>query len=257
MCRPTYYQVEYQINPWMKVGSVDQTIALQQWQKLVRLYQSLGAKVDIIDQQPGSPDMVFAADQAIVCGKSRLLLSSFRYQERRAETVYYQAWYAQHGYDIITLPPDIYLEGGGETQTWRNYLFIGTGFRASKSIARVIQQLIDKEVMSLELVDDRFYHLDTCLFVLDDQTVFYYPPAFSKNSVTTLKQLVPQLIEFNLEDVLQFAPNSVVVDSTVVIQTGNEAFANAVLGLGYTPRFIDVGEFIKAGGGAHCLTGQL
>lgn len=257
LCRPHFFQVDYQINPWMKVGSVDRINALIQWENLVLQYQKLGVEVEFIDQIENHPDMVFAADQGLLLEEKHILLSSFRFPERRGESEYYRSWYREHGYQITPLPDDLYFEGGGELQRWRDYLFIGVGFRTDHYSARHVGAIFDKEVLCLELIKEHFYHLDTCLMVLDDETVFYYPEAFSAKSIRDLKSLIPNLLEIEESEVRKFAANSVMVGHTVLMQSGNPQMAHQINDLGHRIVTLDVSEFMKAGGGLHCLTGNL
>lgn len=256
MCRPQYFQVEYQINPWMEVGAVDPEQALQEWKSLKTAYESLGVKVEVIDQEKGVPDMVFATDQGVMLDDSTFLLSRFRYPERQPESEYYRQWYHTQGYEIKELPEGIFLEGG-DVQKLGQRLLMGMGFRTSSEAVSVVGDLAHKEAIGLELVDPKFYHLDTCLMVLNATTVFYYPSAFSDSSQKKLKEIVPNLIEFSLEDVLHFAANSVPVTQTVLMHTPTDSFKKAIEKLGYAPHIVDISQFIKAGGGIHCLTGEL
>lgn len=256
MCRPLYFQVKYQINPWMKPGSVNTENALKQWDKLVETYKKLGANVNILDQEKSLPDMVFSADQGIKVG-DKILVSNFRYKERRGERAFYKQWYKKNNNNIIELPKDIYFEGEGVAVKFKNNLFIGTGFRTSSKCVNYLKTILKENVIELKLVDERFYHLDICLFVLDNKYVFYYPPAFSQESVKVIKSEVKNLIELDEEDLLSFAANSVSVGKHVIIQSGNKHFADIISKLGYTPIMLNVSEFIKAGGGIHCLTQTL
>lgn len=256
MCRPIHFQVEYQINPWMEVGTVDQQRALREWEQLKAAYESLGVKVEVIDQEEGVPDMVFATDQGVMLDDSTFLLGRFRYPERQPETVHYRKWYEEHGYALKELPEGVFLEGG-DVQWYGDKVLVGTGFRTSGETVSAVGQLADREAIELHLIDPKFYHLDTCLMVLNSDTVFYYPPAFSESSQKKLKEMVPNLIEFSLDDVLHFAANSVRVNHTVLMHTPTKSFKKAIEMLGYTSKVIDISEFIKAGGGIHCLTGDL
>lgn len=257
MCRPSHYDIEYVINPWMKGSKVDKAQAILQWNLLVNTYKQLGVEVDIIEQKQGLPDMVFAADEGIAFGTSDILLSNFRYKERRGESDVYNAWYKEHGYLVHTLPQGLYFEGNGELQKWRDMMFIGTGFRTSVEASVKVGQILSKKVLAIELIDDRFYHLDTCLFALNDDVVLYYPKAMSGNSISNLKKIVPNLIEISEPEALRFATNSIAVGQSVIIQDGNDSVTEVLKTLGYRVIEVDVSEFMKAGGGIHCLTGEL
>ena len=43
MCRPTYFTVSYEINPWMdRARPVDTALAVSQWERLRDVYLDLG-----------------------------------------------------------------------------------------------------------------------------------------------------------------------------------------------------------------------
>jgi N-dimethylarginine dimethylaminohydrolase len=253
MCRPTNFQVSYVINPWMKPGSVNSQNALSQWQELKKALNSQNIEVETIIQDTTLPDMVFAADQAII-KNNNLVLSNFHYKERRGEKKHYQGWFEQQGFNIKQLPKNYYFEGSGECIWFGQTLFVGTGFRNSPHVCRFLGKYLEVEAICLELVNPRYYHLDTCLFVLNETTAFYYPQAFSLKSKRLLKKMIPNLISFTEEEVNNFAANSLATDHHVVVQTGNASFTRQIKDLGYTPVEVNVSEFMKSGGGIHCLT---
>ena len=92
MCRPEHFEVSYAINPWMDVTlGVDRELALRQWETLRQTYLDLGHEVEVIDPEPGLPDMVFAANGGLVV-EGRALGARFTHAERRAEGPAYLAW---------------------------------------------------------------------------------------------------------------------------------------------------------------------
>lgn len=256
LCRPLFYNVSYSINPWMIPGSVDLNKAQDQWERLVEVYQGLDVEVSVIDQKQNLPDMVFATDQAIVYNKIALL-SNFRYKERRGENVPYSDWFKRNNYSVKNAAKDIFFEGTGECLFFRDILFAGHGFRSSKKAAKYIQDELQIEVISLKLTNPNFYHLDTALFPLNDTTAFFYPEAFDQPSLETLKKVVTNLIPFSKTEAHSFAANSVVTDHHVVMPTNIPTFKDKVKNLGYKAVEVDMSEYIKSGGAAHCLTSVL
>src|SRR5579859_4739082 len=103
MCPPTFYDVVYEINPWMHMSDKpDRKKAQQQWENLYKIYQSLGVTIELIDQVKGLPDMVFTANGGTV--KENIFVSgNFRVKERKAEEHYFQQWFENHGYQVQTL----------------------------------------------------------------------------------------------------------------------------------------------------------
>lgn len=253
MCRPDYFSVSYSINPWMDKTTVNLSRAQKEWLQLIRIYQGLGIKVETIQPIRGLPDMVFSADHALVLD-SQAMLSNLRFPERQQESKYYVEWFKKQRLDLNFLPQNSFFEGSGEAIVWRGILFIGTGFRTSLDAANQIAQKIDLKVVTLKLVNPYFFHLDLCLFPLNEEVVFYYPQAFDQESITKLKRLVPKLIQFTDKEAYGFSGNSLVTDHHVVLQKDNPTFSKKVTSLGYKTLEIDLSEFKKAGGGVHCLT---
>lgn len=180
LCKPSHFTVEYVINPHMKPYAVDSDKALVQWQSLVDTLKKLKIKVDVIDQQPDVPDMVFATDQGIV-RDGAILLANFRYKQRQPERVYYREWFRQHGFRLRALS-NIFPFEGGDALFCGDMLFVGTGFRASVASCEELAQKLEIDVMPLRLVDPFFYHLDMGFLPINADTAFYYPPAFSDSS---------------------------------------------------------------------------
>lgn len=252
MCRPLHFSVNYVINPWMKPGSVNQQVALKQWENLVSSLVDQDIDITYIDQVKGLPDMVFSTDQGITM-RNTVLLSNFRYRERQGETTVYKKWFEKNHFFLKTLPEDCFLEGSGESLFVGDTLFIGIGFRSSINAPKLVADALNVEVVSLELVDPRFYHLDLAFFPLNKDTAFYYPPAFSKTSQKELKKRIPNLYQFTDEEIANFAANSLVTDHHVIVQKNKTSFNDRLKDLGYKVVEADVSEFLKAGGGIHCL----
>lgn len=256
MCKPTHFSIDYVINPWMKVGSVDKKRANFQWTNLLKTITNQNIKVDVIEQQVGLPDMVFTADQAVIKDKN-LVLSSFHFQQRRGETKHYQTYFEKKNFNIFTLPKNYFFEGSGECIWYGSTLFVGTGFRNSPNICKFLTKFLKVDVICLNLVNPKFYHLDTCFFVLNKEVAFYYPPAFSKKSENILKSKIKTLIPITHKEASNFAANSLVTDHHVITQKGNEEFKKEIENMGYKVIETNVSEFMKSGGGIHCLVQTL
>lgn len=257
MCKPLHFaELNYVINPWMKPGTINGEKALSQWQQLVDIYTNLGITVHIIDQEKGVPDMMFATDQGIVY-ENKVLISHFWYRQRQKETQYYKKWFEENGYETVHLPSGAFLEGNGDTYFWEDKLLIGVGYRADDFSCNAISKALEIEVIPLHITDPKFYHLDVGFLPIDNKTAFYYPKAFDKKSREVLKSLIPNLIEFSKEEAYGFCANSVVTGNHVIHQENNPTFQKKLEELGYISIAINTDEFMKSGGGIHCLTNIL
>lgn len=257
MCRPHYFaELDYSINPWMKPGTIDGENAMKQWEALVDIYKKEGIEIEIIEQEHGVPDMVFATDEGIVLDH-KVLLSRFWHDERKKETPYYEAWFEKHGYEVERLPQGAYFEGNGNAYFWGDKLLVGLGYRADEYTVETVSKHLDIEVIPLHIVDPKFYHLDVSFLPISSDTAFYFPKALTKQSREVLQKLIPNLIEFTSEEVHGFSANSVVTNHHVIHQTGSPTFSKKLKELGYKSTEVDLSEFMKSGGGAHCLTNIL
>ncbi|MFE9179776.1 dimethylargininase [Streptomyces sp. NPDC007126] len=264
VCEPRHFAVQYAINPWMSTDRpVDVIRALDQWQALVDTYRAHGHTVDTVAPVPGLPDMVFAANCAVVVG-GRVFGSLFHAPERRPESVPFEAWFKTEGFEVHH--PESVCEGEGDLVPAGRWILAGTGFRTTRDAHREVQEFFGVPVISLTLVDPYFYHLDTALFVLDDGTggnggdggnIAYYPGAFSPGSREVLERLYPDAVLATREDAMAFGLNSVSDGRNVFIAPGARELADRLAGRGYVPVPVDLSEFHKAGGGIKCCTQEI
>ncbi|MEU1518252.1 dimethylargininase [Streptomyces sp. NPDC005811] len=255
VCEPRHFAVQYAINPWMRPDTpVDVDLAQEQWQTLIRAYRSHGHTVDTVDPAPGLPDMVFAANSAVVVA-GRVFGSLFHAPERRPESALYDTWFKTAGYDVHR--PVHVCEGEGDLVWTGRYVLAGTGFRTTREAHREVQEFFGHPVISLTLVDPHFYHLDTALFVLDDDNISYYPEAFSPGSREVLARLYPDAVLATRDDAMAFGLNSVSDGRHVFIAPRAEALAARLTERGYVPVPVDLSEFQKAGGGIKCCTQEI
>jgi len=263
MCPPTYFDVVYAINPWMRPndeeGRVDTERAVAQWTELKDTYERLGHEIHVVDPVPGLPDMVFAANGGVVLD-GRVFGSRFRYVERLPEAAHYLSWFKTHGSRLGIA--DIYVplavaEGEGDILIVGDRILAATGFRTEPQAHRELADYFGREVLSLELVDPRFYHLDTALAVLDDETVAYYPPAFTPESRELLRMTYPDAIIAHEADVMVLGLNAVSDGKHVVLPVEAKGFAEQLSRRGFEPVPVDLSELRKAGGGPKCCTLEL
>ncbi|MFC5642147.1 dimethylargininase [Kitasatospora cinereorecta] len=253
MCRPTYFEVSYRINPWMDPAKpVDRDLAVAQWERLREVYLGLGHQVDLIEPLPGTPDMVYAANGATVID-GKVLGARFRNQERAAEGPAYQEWFRAHGYTDV-LDPRHVNEGEGDFLVTGAWILAGTGFRTSPQGHAEAQEFFGRPVIGLELVDPRYYHLDTALAVLDDNEVMYNPAAFSPGSRAVLERLFPTAVLASAADAEVFGLNAVSDGRNVVLPQAAVGLADQLRRHGFEPIGVDLFELLKGGGSVKCCT---
>lgn len=254
MCAPDFFDIEYEINVWMhQENQVAEETAEDQWRKLYKIYsEKLGWNVKLIDPVKGLPDMVFATDCCLMID-DKILLSSFRYPERQPETEHFEKWFRAKGYTKIKKAKN-FFEGGGDNLVCGDKILAGHGFRSSPEAATELQSYFDHEVVSLKIVDPRFYHLDTSLAVLADDTVASYLPALDEASQKRLKAAIPNIIEATLEEAQGFGLNAVSDGHTIITSNESESLLAKYRTAGFEVIGTPILEFRKSGGGVKCLT---
>jgi N-dimethylarginine dimethylaminohydrolase len=254
MCPPDHFGVEYEINPWMHIhNQVDHSLALEQWNALYGAYGELGQDVDLVEPVPGNPDMVFTANAAVVRDR-RAVMARFRHPERQGEEPFWRVALADRGYRISELPSGISFEGAGDALFVGDHLFAGYGFRTDREAHAGVGKALDVEVVSLRLVDPRFYHLDTCFCPLGPSVVMFAPGAFAPASARLIRKLVPHVIEVPLDVAAGFVCNAITIGHRVLSSVGVEQMESSLVREGFHGRALPMTEFIKAGGGVRCLS---
>ncbi len=254
MCPPDYYRIEYEINPWMdRRRAVESTRARQQWQTLYeRLTVRLGAKIELIQPVKGLPDLVFTANAGLVFG-SVFVSSNFRHDERKGERAVFERWFERCGYSIHRLPEDACFEGEGDFLRVGPTGYAGYQIRSDIRSHQRIGELLRFEVLSLELVEPRFYHLDTCFCPLNEREVLYFPAAFDEYGRRVIEAQIPEPIPVTEEDALRLGCNAIVIGRDVVLQEGCDELNRTLMDRGFRIHPLDLSEFHKAGGSAKCL----
>ncbi|WP_433649989.1 dimethylargininase [Micromonospora zamorensis] len=252
MCPPTHFDVTYSINPWMEPEKpTDTALAVAQWDRLRNLLVGLGHEVNVIDPEPGLPDMVFAANGATVVD-GRVLSARFRHPQRAAEAPAYTSWFRAHGYPVHEA--EHVNEGEGDYLVTGTRILAGSGFRTEPSAHAEAERVLGRPVVGLELVDPRFYHLDTALAVLDTDEIMYFPGAFSPDSQRILRQLYPDAVRASEEDAAVFGLNAVSDGRHVLLAPQAVGLIDRLTARGFAPIGVDLSELLKSGGSVKCCT---
>jgi arginine dihydrolase len=261
MCPPTLYDVNYVINPWM-AGNVHRSSRLRATEQWTNLHTALIqiASVHLVEPQPGSPDMVFTANAGLVHGRT-VALSSFYHPERQGEEPHFRRWFEQTGFEVCGIPRVTPFEGEGDAlfDPDGSLLWAGYGPRTRQDSHRHLAELWNVEVVSLRLVDPRFYHLDTCFCPLANGELLYYPAAFDAESLRSIERhfsAAKRIAVFEV-DAVRFACNAVNIGSTILLNHISADLEARLAFHGYRVIQIELTEFLKAGGAAKCLVLRL
>lgn len=265
MVEPTHYDVEYVINPYMKnqIGEVDKMQALNEWEHLRDGFEELGFKVDVLDGEPGLPDMVFCANQSLPFigrdGEKQVLMSVMKADQRKGEVPFIESYYRKENYTVNHITGDTVksFEGMGDA-LWhfkRGLIWGAFGFRSSLEVYDQISDLFDVPVIALELQQEEFYHLDTCMCVLNEDSVLVYSDAFSAEGMKLIRSMFDNVIEASAYEAEKlFAVNAVSPDGkNVLIQQGCTDVNQKLRDAGFYVHEYSTYEFLKSGGSVFCM----
>lgn len=256
LCSPEYFDIEYEINAWMHTDNqVDTAEANRQWHHIYDIYKKLGWDVQLIPPVKGLPDMVFTANGGLVVG-GKVVLPHFRQPDRQPETKWFKAWFEGSGYQDI-LVPKYDFEGEGDALLWNDTLFMGYPWRSDKPGHKEVAEFLGVKLVSLQLADARFYHLDTCLTVIDDQTVALWPKAFTPEALKAIHDLVPNIIEASDDDAMAYGLNAMSDGKNIIMSNKAHGLIKLYEARGMTVHPAPIGEYQKSGGGVKCLTLEL
>jgi len=259
MCRPTYYTIAYEINPWMNVQrQANHSRAVRQWEALYALLtRRLNVSVQLLRPVRGLPDLVFTANAGLVW-EHTLIRSNFRYPQRQGEEAVIERHFRQRGFQVERLPRTFNFEGEGDALWVGEALLLGFRFRSDAQAHEHLSRLLRCRVLPLELVDRRFYHLDTCFCPLSGTAALWYPKAFDRYGRTVIERCVHDLVEVPRADAMRFACNAIVAHHAVIMQAGVSTRLHRQLARrGFRVKEVDLSEFLKAGGSAKCLVLRL
>jgi N-dimethylarginine dimethylaminohydrolase len=264
MCPPDYFDVVDVKNPFMsgQVGTVNRTLARKQWEDLRASFEASGKPVSLIEPVQGLEDMVFCANQTLVGLSPKMericLLGQMRHPSRRREVPAFEAWFRARGYEIARLKDkNLLFEGAGDA-LWhpgKRLLWGGHGFRSEAEAYEDVARIFATPVALLKLVNEKFYHLDTCFCPLTSESVLIYPSAFDAASLELILKIFPVVLTAGeVEAGRSMACNAAVIDGRVaIVQRGAASVARHMAGMGLKVVEVDTSEFIKSGGSVYCL----
>jgi N-dimethylarginine dimethylaminohydrolase len=253
LCAPDYYGIEYEINPWMsRARNAVPALARAQWGRLKDTLQGLGHEVVLVPPRVGLPDMVFTANAGLVVG-DKFMRSNFRFRERQGEAGHFERWFREHGYEVVPVPQECCFEGEGDALFCGDVLFCGYRFRSDVRAHQFLGELLNCLVVSVELVEPRFYHLDTCFCPLPDGGAIWHAAAFDSYGQRVIREHTRYLVDVAPEEARYFACNAVVLGEDIVLPEECPHLCGALGERGYRLHPLPMTEFIKAGGACKCL----
>ena len=258
LCPPTYYDIEYSINPWMHIeDKVDRKEVLKEYRQLKKLYDKFDLPYDELTPTKGLPDQVYTTDTGIPVGKL-FIKSNFRYGQRKPESTVAAKYFEEKGYAIYNLPPTISFEGQGDLIRVDHTFFMGWGQRTTYEAEEYLMLALQKDVVTLQLTNPNFFHLDTCFAPLQNGVAIYYPDAFSDEGKQRLDENFEDLIPINQKDADAFACNLIRIDDHVLMNKNiSDDLKKTFEKYDLKVHELKMTEYLKGGGCVKCVSLQI
>jgi N-dimethylarginine dimethylaminohydrolase len=287
---PAHFSVQGGANPhtrdrYGRRKTVDRTLAIAQWGRMRDLLLDLGLQVEVIPPDPAHPGLVYPANAGFRIGGEFVLstLTPTRAGERPA---YHRAVEKLglrcheiesrfEGEADLFPAGERYLFTHGRIERQRFVPRLGWppwrrvyGFRSNPACLGEIEAIhpLGRDVLCVELADERYYHGDTCLcsFGPAREHLLAYQEVLEPTSAERLRAAFgDRLLPIDMPDAAIYAANSfaftVSGEPHLVMPDGiSEELETAVRDRGVTVHKVDVSEFHKKGGGSvKCMIGDL
>jgi N-dimethylarginine dimethylaminohydrolase len=255
LCRPDYFDIEYEINPWMHIeNKVNKANVQQEYAQLKSLIENLGAEVLEIEPQPNLPDMVYTANLGYV-DNNKFIVANFKFPERQKESKFAKKYFADLGFEVLELPSELIWEGQGDLLSSGDKLFAGYGKRSDLDAANYIENILNKKIIKLELIDPYYYHLDTCFAPLDENLVVINDNSFTEEALESIYENFEKVILTSDNDNKFLCCNLITIDKNILVSKGiSDKLISDFQNFGYEVHLLEMNEFQKGGGSVRCLT---
>ena len=230
----------------------DRGAATAQWEGLRTVLEHLAVDVRTIPGRDGLPDLMFTADNALIDG-DRAIVSHFRHRQRCGEARVVAQWLERAGYEVHTVPPEYDFEGSGHAVTCGRPIFGGWFLHRERLALEWIGETLDRPVVPLRLISDRYDRLDSCFRPLAPGIALYVPGAFDSAGRAMLEEHVETLIPVCHSEAKRMAASAVAVGRTVIVPTQCPDTEASLLDAGFQTRAVDVAAFATLGGGINGL----
>ena len=264
MASPDHYRALHFLNPWMTYREdTDPAAAMRQWSSLREALISAGADVEVVSGVPHAPAMTFTRDAAIVVGDRRAVVLRNGGWRGDTEPGPIRRRLRRLGFDVDRTRRRDVLEGGNLLRRTEGGHLVGIAGSAPTAPIERLAALAEPEAgpwIGVGLLGRRHLHLDTALADLGGRGWLAYPDALAGWDEDPAWSDVlggAPVIEVDDDQAASLACNVVVVGTTVIGGGLDARLRRRIGGLGLDVIDLDLDEFRKAGGGAHCLTLEL
>lgn len=253
MCRPDFFRIAYQINPYMDLSKQpDHEKLIAEFTDIVSAHQNAGRTVHFMDPVDGLPDMTYTANQALIRGKKAVLANLPK--ERAGEVKHAQNWLEKNGYEVITCPY-LFSGQGDALPTGTGSVIKGRGWRSDPKSDDFVAEALGYTVIPIQTVGPEWYDNDLTIGVIRPGLLAVCLEALDEPSqklLTTHQELT--IIPVGLDEARRAACNLVSDGTTVVMPSGSPKLAAELENAGLSVISKSIEQLWTGGGAVRCTS---
>lgn len=253
MCRPDFFRIAYQINPYMDLSKQpDHEKLISEYENIVTAHKEAGRTVSFMEPVDGLPDMTYTANHALIRGKKAVLANLPK--ERAGELQFTQNWLENNGYEVI-ICPYLFSGQGDALPTGTGSVIKGRGWRSDPKSDDFVAEALGYEVIPIQTTGPEWYD--------DDLTIGVIKPGFlavcldaldveSQKLLSNHDELT--IIPVSLEEAKRAACNLVSDGKTVIMPKGSPKLAAELEKAGLTVITKSIEQLWTGGGAVRCTS---
>lgn len=234
----------------------DPSLAMEQHRALVSILDKEQVHCRFVAADNDVPFQCYMRDSAVSTPWG-LLICNMAFENRQSEPARIRHYAETHDVSIWHEFREGVLEGGDVQVLRPGYAAVGfNNIRTTKASALTVRRWFTDEGWECRLIENRspHYHIDVVFSVLDDSTIICAEGFLSTDDLAWFDTAGFDIMFVSQFDANNMACNVVSLGKKRILSSLQAAVVNASLRKrGYIVREPDLSEFVRDGGGPHCL----
>ena len=225
--------------------------------ELQRALAEAGVRCHVVGPEEGLADLCFTRDTCVMSPWGLIELAPAA-GHRRAEAAYVREAARRLGVPVLGRVAEGLVEGGDVCVLRPGVIVVGwSGDRTTEAGARALAAIFEAHGWHAIFYrfDPEFLHLDTQFTMIDRTRALACVEALSPDFIAAIEELGIELVPVTREEVRRLGGNVLSLGDGRILSSADNVRVNAALRrLGYSVSAVEIGQFVRCGGGIHCLT---
>ncbi len=232
-------------------------MAARQHRALAAALEQAGVNCHLVPPAPGLPDLCFTRDAVLMTPWGLIELRPAA-PHRRTEPAHVARTAAAIGVPLLGRVPEGTIEGGDVCLLREGVVLVGrSGDRTNDAGARALGAMFERRGWQVihTRFDPVFLHLDTLFTMVSRDCAVACPEALEDDFLGAIGRLGIGIIPASAEEVAGLGVNLLSLgDGRLLAPAGSHRLNGILAGSGFEVIAVELDQFTRCGGGAHCLT---